>query len=140
MTSSSLWIFASAGVPVGCETHEIGYRQRDLYNRKLGDGRLVNLLSRLNHGEHVGRGTAFGDLDDDGRFDVVVSNLLAINASPLYSVRAPANAMIRAIENLLPRFLTTSDGRPQGRPHRLCMLKTLSRAGHKDTDIRVSTS
>ena len=52
-------------------------------------------------------GTAFGDLDDDGHFDVVVSNLLAINVSPLYSRCAPANAMIRAIENLLPRFLTT---------------------------------
>ena len=97
MTSYSLWSFAAAGVPVGCETHEIGYRQRDLYNRKLGDGRLVNLLSRLNLGEHVERGTAFGDLDDDGRFDVVVSNLLAINVSPLYSRCAPANAMIRAI-------------------------------------------
>ena len=55
--------------------NEIGYRQRDLYYRNLGDGRFLNLSSRLNHGEHVGRGAAFGDLDNDGRVDVVVSNL-----------------------------------------------------------------
>jgi len=55
--------------------NEIGYRQRDLYYRNLGDGRFLNLSSRLNHVEHVGRGAAFGDLDKDGRVDVVVSNL-----------------------------------------------------------------
>jgi len=55
--------------------NEIGYRQRDLYYRNIGDGRFLNLSSRLNHREHVGRGAAFGDLDNDGRVDVVVSNL-----------------------------------------------------------------
>ncbi len=55
--------------------NEIGYRQRDLCYRNLGDGRFLNLSSRLNHGGHVGRGAAFGDLDNDGRIDVVISNL-----------------------------------------------------------------
>lgn len=54
---------------------EIGYRQRDLHYQNLADGRFLNVSTRLNHNEHVGRGAAFGDLDNDGRVDVVVSTL-----------------------------------------------------------------
>ncbi len=54
---------------------EIGYRQSDLLYSNLGGGRFANISNRLIHAKHVGRGAAFGDLDNDGRVDVVISNI-----------------------------------------------------------------
>lgn len=54
---------------------EVGYRQRDLLYRNLGGGRFANISNRLTHAKHVGRGAAFGDLDNDGKMDVVISNI-----------------------------------------------------------------
>jgi enediyne biosynthesis protein E4 len=54
---------------------EMGYLQADLLYRNLGSGRFLNVSSLLGHGKHVGRGAGFGDLDNDGRVDVVISNL-----------------------------------------------------------------
>jgi hypothetical protein len=53
----------------------VGYRQPDQFFRNVGGGRFVNASSRLVHPRHVGRGAAFGDLNNDGRIDVVISNL-----------------------------------------------------------------
>jgi len=55
-------------------TH-VSYRQRDLLYRNLGNSRFLNVSSELNYPKHAGRGAAFGDLDNDGRVDIVVSNL-----------------------------------------------------------------
>jgi hypothetical protein len=55
-----------------------GYRQRKLLFRNLGDGTFEEIGAR--HGTvftepRVSRGLAVGDLDDDGRLDVVVNDL-----------------------------------------------------------------
>ena len=55
--------------------NEIGYKQSDLFYRGIGGGRFENVSMQLRHPKHVGRGAAFGDLNNDGRMDVVVSNL-----------------------------------------------------------------
>ena len=55
--------------------NELGYRQSDLFYRGVGGGRFENVSAQLRHPRHVGRGAAFGDLDNDGRMDIVVSNL-----------------------------------------------------------------
>jgi hypothetical protein len=52
-----------------------GYRSPDQYFRNIGAGRFVNASARLIHPKHIGRGAAFGDLNNDGRIDVVISNL-----------------------------------------------------------------
>jgi hypothetical protein len=54
---------------------EMGYLQADLLYRNVGSGRFLNVSSLLVHGKHVGRGAGFGDLNNDGRVDVVISNL-----------------------------------------------------------------
>ena len=54
---------------------EPGYRQQDLLYENLGNGRFSNTSSILEYGRHVGRGAALGDLNNDGRVDVVISNL-----------------------------------------------------------------
>jgi hypothetical protein len=54
------------------------YAQRNLVFRNRGDGTFVD-VSRTAGPDlarpHVGRGAAFGDYDDDGRVDVLVSNV-----------------------------------------------------------------
>src|SRR5262249_14770671 len=55
--------------------NEMGYRQSDSLYRGVGGGRFQNISNRLRHSKHVGRGAAFGDLNNDGRVDVVISNL-----------------------------------------------------------------
>ncbi len=55
--------------------NNFGYRQHDLFYRNLGGGRFRNVSSLLPHAKHVGRGAAFGDLNNDGRVDVVISNI-----------------------------------------------------------------
>ena len=52
------------------------FKQILLY-RNLGSGRFLNVSSLLGHGKHVGRGAGFGDLDNDGRVDVVISTWMA---------------------------------------------------------------
>ncbi len=55
-----------------------GYRQRKLLYRNLGGGVFEELAARYGSAfmeERVSRGLAVGDLDDDGRLDVVVNDL-----------------------------------------------------------------
>jgi enediyne biosynthesis protein E4 len=56
----------------------VSYKQRRILYRNLGDGRFEDVSARAGPGimaEHVGRGCAFGDLDNDGDIDIVVNNL-----------------------------------------------------------------
>jgi hypothetical protein len=55
-----------------------GYRQRKLLYHNRGDGTFDEVASRYGPAltdERVSRGLAVGDLDDDGRLDVVVNDL-----------------------------------------------------------------
>jgi hypothetical protein len=55
-----------------------GYRQRKLLFRNLGDGTFEEIGARYGAvftEPRVSRGLAVGDLDDDGRLDVVVNDL-----------------------------------------------------------------
>jgi hypothetical protein len=55
-----------------------GYRQRRLLYHNRGDGTFDEVAARYGHvltAERVSRGLAIGDLDDDGRLDVVLNDL-----------------------------------------------------------------
>ena len=55
-----------------------GYRQRKLLYHNRGDGTFEEMAGQMGPvmtDPHVGRGLAVGDLDNDGRLDVVVNNL-----------------------------------------------------------------
>ena len=57
---------------------QLGFRQHFLLHRNLGDGTFedVTTLAKLRDlAEHSARGAAFGDLNNDGLIDVVVTNL-----------------------------------------------------------------
>jgi enediyne biosynthesis protein E4 len=54
-----------------------GYKQRKLLYRNRGDGTFDDVSQRYGAvltDEHVSRGLAVGDLDDDGRLDVVIND------------------------------------------------------------------
>jgi len=55
-----------------------GYRQRKLLFHNRGDGTFDEVASRYGAvltDEHVSRGLAVGDIDNDGRIDVVINDL-----------------------------------------------------------------
>ncbi len=57
---------------------EAGYKQRKVVYRNLGNGRFEDIAERLGPPittPKAGRGTAFGDYDNDGDVDVVVNNV-----------------------------------------------------------------
>jgi hypothetical protein len=67
-------VYVSADAP-GTDT---SYRQKNQLFRNEGDVRFREIGAQLGPGfqvPHVGRGAAFGDLDEDGDLDVVVVNL-----------------------------------------------------------------
>ncbi len=60
----------------------IGYRQRRTLYRNAGNGRFADVSAEAGPGimaELTGRGCAIGDLDNDGRLEIVVNN---IDAAP----------------------------------------------------------
>jgi len=62
-------------VPMGASA---GYRQRKLLYHNRGDGRFDEVAAQFGPvltEQRVGRGLAVGDLDDDGRLDVVINDL-----------------------------------------------------------------
>ena len=57
---------------------QLGFRQHFLLHRNLGDGTFEDVTERSklrDLAEHSARGAAFGDLNNDGLIDVVVTNL-----------------------------------------------------------------
>jgi enediyne biosynthesis protein E4 len=57
---------------------EAAYQQRKVIYRNLGNGRFVDITERLGppaSTPRAGRGTAFGDIDNDGDVDIVVNNV-----------------------------------------------------------------
>ncbi len=70
-----------------------GRRQRPVLMRNLGDGTFANITDRGGpyfRTDHVGRGLAIGDLDNDGRPDLVISHVNE-PAAVLRHTAAPAN-------------------------------------------------
>ena len=57
---------------------EAGYKQRKVIYRNLGNGRFADISERLGSpvtDPKAGRGSAFGDFDNDGQMDVAISNV-----------------------------------------------------------------
>jgi hypothetical protein len=71
---------------------EAGYKQRKVIYRNLGNGRFDDVSERLGPPittPKAGRGTAFGDYDNDGDVDMVVNN---VHDTPdLFRVESPAS-------------------------------------------------
>jgi hypothetical protein len=57
---------------------EAGYKQRKVVYRNLGNGHFADVTERLGEPATVpraGRGTAFGDIDNDGHVDMAIANV-----------------------------------------------------------------
>jgi enediyne biosynthesis protein E4 len=57
---------------------EAGYKQRKVIYRNLGNGRFADISERLGSPvtePKAGRGSAFGDFDNDGQTDVAIANV-----------------------------------------------------------------
>ncbi|MFL6279744.1 MAG: CRTAC1 family protein [Vicinamibacterales bacterium] len=69
---------------------EVGYRQRKVVYRNLGNGRFEDVTETLGPPVTIpraGRGAAFADLDNDGDIDIVVNN---VNDRPdLFRTKSP---------------------------------------------------
>ena len=62
-----------------------GYRQRKLLYHNRGDGTFDEVAAQFGAAmmeERVSRGLAAGDLDDDGRLDIVINDLDGSAADP----------------------------------------------------------
>ena len=70
---------------------EIGYKQRKVVYRNLGNGRFEDVTEQLGSPvttPKAGRGAAFADIDNDGDIDIIVNN---VNDTPdLFRTNAPA--------------------------------------------------
>ena len=78
-------------VPMGASA---GYRQRKLLYHNRGDGHFDEVSAQLRRrsltDERVSRGLAIGDLDNDGRLDVVINDLDGAAAAAAQRARGRA--------------------------------------------------
>ena len=74
-----------------------GYRQRKLLHHNRGDGTFEEVAAQFGHTmmeERVSRGLAVGDLDDDGRLDIVTNDLDGAPQIIRNEIAAPGNWLL----------------------------------------------
>jgi enediyne biosynthesis protein E4 len=82
-----------------------GYRQRKLLFHNRGDGTFDEVAARYGPvltDEHVGRGLAVGDIDNDGRIDIAINDLDGAPQLLHNELAAPGNWLIVALKGAPP--------------------------------------
>jgi len=82
-----------------------GYRQRKLLYHNRGDGTFDEVAARYGPAlmeEHVSRGLAVGDIDNDGRLDLVINDLDGVPQLLHNELAAPGNWVIVKLAGKAP--------------------------------------